>query len=84
MYKRALTGCSTEPVNRNRGALVLTRHRPVATFRKLSMTSQFGCFALRRTVCQNSRELDGSLPANPLNDRRVANAVTLKSTFRLP
>ena len=27
---------------------------------------------------------DGSLPANPVNDRRVANAVTLKTTFRLP
>ena len=29
-------------------------------------------------------KLDGSLPANPVNDRRVTNAVTLKSTFRLP
>ena len=29
-------------------------------------------------------KVDGSLPANPVNDRRVANAVTLKSTFRLP
>ena len=29
-------------------------------------------------------QLDGSLPANPVNDRRVANAVTLKSTFCLP
>ena len=29
-------------------------------------------------------ELDGSLPANPVNDRRVTNPVTLKSTFRLP
>ena len=29
-------------------------------------------------------KLDGSLPANPVNDRCVANAVTLKSTFRLP
>ena len=28
--------------------------------------------------------LDGSLPANPVNDRRIANAVTLKSTFCLP
>ena len=28
--------------------------------------------------------LDGSLPANPVNDRCVANAVTLKSTFCLP
>ena len=28
--------------------------------------------------------LDRILPANPVNDRRVANAVTLKSTFRLP
>ena len=26
-------------------------------------------------------ELDGSLPANPVNDRHIANAVTLKSTF---
>ena len=30
------------------------------------------------------RTLDGSLPANPVNDRRIANAVTLKSTFCLP
>ena len=29
-------------------------------------------------------ELDGSLPANPVNDRRIANAVTLKSTFCQP
>ena len=29
-------------------------------------------------------QLDGSLPANPVNDRRIANAVTLKSTFCLP
>ena len=29
-------------------------------------------------------QLDGSLPANPVNDRRVANAVTLKSSFCLP
>ena len=28
--------------------------------------------------------LDGSLPANPVNDRRIADAVTLKSTFCLP
>ena len=29
-------------------------------------------------------QLDGSLPANPVNDRRLANAVTVKSTFCLP
>ena len=29
-------------------------------------------------------KLDGSLLANPVNDRRVANAVTLKCTFCLP
>ena len=29
-------------------------------------------------------KLDGGLPANPVNDRRVANAVTLKSTFCPP
>ena len=29
-------------------------------------------------------KLDGSLPANPVNDRRIANAVTLKSIFCLP
>ena len=28
--------------------------------------------------------LDGSSPANPVNGRRVANDVTLKSTFCLP
>ena len=32
----------------------------------------------------NQQKLDGNLPANPVKDRRVANAVTLKSTFRLP
>ena len=32
----------------------------------------------------NRIKLDGSLPANPANGQRVANAVTLKSTFRLP
>ena len=30
------------------------------------------------------KKLDGSLPANPVNERSVANAVTLKRTFRLP
>ena len=29
-------------------------------------------------------KLHGSFPANPANDQRVANAVTLKSTFCLP
>ena len=29
-------------------------------------------------------KLNGSLPANPVNDRRVANAVMHKSTFCLP
>ena len=29
-------------------------------------------------------KLDGSLQANPMNDLRIANAVTLKSTFCLP
>ena len=38
----------------------------------------------RVKVVLNKVQLDGSLPANPVNDRRVANAVTLKSTFRLP
>ena len=28
--------------------------------------------------------LVGNLPANPVNDQRIANAVTLKSTFCLP
>ena len=37
-------------------------------------------------INQNNQQTtaDGSLPANPVNDRRVANAVTLKSAFRLP
>ena len=29
-------------------------------------------------------KLDVSLPANPVNDRRIANVVTLKSSFCLP
>ena len=40
-----------------------------------------------RVVTSNfdsSLRLDGTLPANPVNDRSVANAVTLKSTFCLP
>ena len=35
---------------------------------------------LRTTV---TNKLDRSLPANPLNDQRIANAVTLKNTFCL-
>ena len=35
-------------------------------------------------ISKLSQTLDGSLPANTVNNRRVANAVTLKSTFRLP
>ena len=34
--------------------------------------------------CEIKKILDGSLPANPVNDRRVANAVTFKSTFCPP
>ena len=33
---------------------------------------------------KKKKKLNESLPANPVNDRRVANAVTLKSTFCLP
>ena len=36
-----------------------------------------------RAFTQCHLKLDGSLPANPVNDRRTANAVTLKSTFCL-
>ena len=41
---------------------------------------------MKPSACQlqNLPKLDGSLPANPVNDRRTANAVTLKSTFCLP
>ena len=45
------------------------------------------CAGYRPTHPQPAKscdELDGSLPANPVNDRRTANAVTLKSTFCLP
>ena len=38
----------------------------------------------RKLLFSHSVTLDGSLPANPVNDRRIANAVTLKSTFCLP
>ena len=40
--------------------------------------------AKKRTKKQICVKLDGSLPENPVNDRREANAVTLKSTFSLP
>ena len=36
------------------------------------------------TMEQRRSKLDGSLPAHPVNDRRIANAVMLKSTFSLP
>ena len=47
---------------------------------------QFLCRILKALFYQTSSKikLDGSLPANPVNDRRIANAVTLKSTFCLP
>ena len=32
-------------------------------------------------AAKSPKILDGSLPANPVNDRRVANAVMLKTTF---
>ena len=35
-------------------------------------------------AAKTKKKLDGSLPANPVNDRRIANGVTLKSTFCLP
>ena len=41
-------------------------------------------YVFYRRVNKKKCKLDGSLPANPVNDRRVANAVTLKSTFCLP
>ena len=44
----------------------------------------FDFFDSLRTYNLDIKKLDGSLPANPVNERRVANAVTLKSTFRLP
>ena len=37
-----------------------------------------------QAVLTPKKKLHGSLPANPVNDRRVANAVTLKNTFLLP
>ena len=37
-----------------------------------------------RVLRHHLLQLDGSMPANAVNDRRKANAVTLKSTFCLP
>ena len=39
---------------------------------------------IRKKKKEKKKKLDGSLPANPVSDRRIANAVTLKSTFYLP
>ena len=39
------------------------------------------CWSVLQTALSN--KLDGSLPANPVNNRRKTNAVTLKSTFCL-
>ena len=36
------------------------------------------------STTDSKKQKNGSLPANPVNDRRVANAVMLRSTFRLP
>ena len=33
---------------------------------------------------KKGKKLDGSLPANPVNDQRITNVVTLKSTSCLP
>ena len=52
----------------------------------------FTCFPFRRSqlghgfpqLSETNGKLERSLPANLVNDRRVANAVTLKSTIRLP
>ena len=44
-------------------------------------------YAISRIVVKTTlfiMQLDGSLPENPVNDRRIANAVTLKNTFCLP
>ena len=76
---------------------VILRHK--APFQKLksnllilftAVNSIVFCFFPQYGAVDNSYalffiiELDGSLSANPVNDRRVANAVTLKSTFCLP
>ena len=41
------------------------------------------CSCWNKYVNEHEQQLNGSSPANPVNDRREANAVTLKSTFRL-
>ena len=55
---------------------------------KIAFAAQQLCTKIRFrcvVVLEKKRvqKLDGSLPANPVNDRRIANAVTLKSTFCL-
>ena len=52
-------------------------------WRAMSAAGTGGLYFLTHGTTMNG-ELDGSLPANPVNHRRVANAVTLKSTFCLP
>ena len=41
-------------------------------------------FVSRERENKKKCKLDGSLPANPVNDQRIADAVTLKGTFSLP
>ena len=50
----------------------------MGTVYNLSLISQY--IVLNKLLLQ----LDRSLPANPVNDQRIANAVTLKNTFCLP
>ena len=55
-----------------------TSHFDIACFGRLDLGFQL-------FNQENKNQLDGSLPANPVNDRRVVyNAVTLKSTFCQP
>ena len=39
---------------------------------------------LKKNVTVLKEQGGFGLPANPVNDQRIANAVTLKTTFRLP
>ena len=50
----------------------------------IRLLTPFHTSKLLKNSAKLKAQLDGSLPANPVIDRRIANAVTLESAFCLP
>ena len=61
--------------------MVLLQNKPwLVRYRRIRAMSSFPSVECGKF----KSKLDGSLPANAVNDRRIANAVTLKSISCLP